>query len=98
MPLVVNEHGELYDPADFEPPKRMILKGCNMGQLKVDLMREASRTARNGLPKRGEVGDTATCERCGKEFTLRKTYQKFCGDACRMENELEVKKRRKRGE
>lgn len=82
MALIMNELGELYDPADFEPRRGMRLRSDPIPRERRE---QGSKTY-----------GRAACAVCGAEFTRRSTSQLYCSQPCSTEAYNERRRERRK--
>lgn len=73
MALFSNEHGEFYNPADYEPPRNPFAKYAEL------------RPVMHGYdaPRRAIEFDEKRCEICGRKYRPAAAHQRYCSKECR---------------
>lgn len=73
MALFSNEHGEFYNPADYEPPRNPFAKYAELHPVMSGYG-----------PSRPRIEfEPRACEVCGREYTPLASHQMYCSKECR---------------
>lgn len=73
MALYRNEHGEFYNPADYEPPRNPFAKYAELHPVMSGYG-----------PSRPRIEfEPRACEVCGREYTPLASHQMYCSKECR---------------